>query len=101
MDYTLNDNGSGMEVYLNGRLLFSDNDKFREIVEKLKSRNGGECVIDLKELEFIDSAGLGMLLIAREAATGCNTTLKLRGAQGQVDHILKVSKFDSLIPSIN
>jgi len=101
MDYTLSDNGSGMEVHLNGRLLFSDNDKFREIVEKLKARNGGECVIDLKDLEFIDSAGLGMLLIARETATGCNTVLKLRGAHGQVDHILKVSKFDSLIPSIN
>jgi anti-anti-sigma factor len=54
-------------------------------------------VIDLSKLEFIDSAGLGMLLIARDEAKKAGRNLTLRGPQGQVKRTFSATKFDTLL----
>jgi anti-anti-sigma factor len=53
-------------------------------------------VIELNALEYIDSAGLGMLLLAREAAQRHGRGITLAGARDQVARVLAVSKFDQL-----
>jgi anti-anti-sigma factor len=53
-------------------------------------------VIDLAKVEFIDSAGLGMLLIARDEASKASRQLTLRGPQGQVKRMFAVTRFETL-----
>jgi anti-anti-sigma factor len=53
-------------------------------------------VIDLKDLDWIDSAGLGMLLLARETAAKNNLQLVLRAPQGDVKSLLKLGRFETL-----
>lgn len=83
-------------VSLSGELTFTDHAAFLEITSRLFGTQSGSVVVELSKLEFIDSAGLGMLLIARDAAKNANRSMVLRGPQGQVKRMFAVTKFDSL-----
>lgn len=98
MQYNIQDSGSKKEVFLQGRLTFSDNLLFRKIVDDIKEFSGSKCVFDLSDLEFIDSAGLGMLMLLKDALENTPFTISLRGAEGQVKRMLEIAKFDALIP---
>lgn len=98
MQFTSTDQGNFQEVFLEGRFVFSDNENFRQIIKEMDDQQSKQLVLNLQGLEFIDSAGLGMLLIARETAEKKQIGLKLRSARGQVREMLELSKFDTLIP---
>jgi len=51
----------------------------------------------LKDLESIDSAGLGMLLIINDAVQEDSKSMVLSGAKGQVQKMLDISKFAEII----
>ena len=97
MEYRSTEQGDVTEIFLKGRFVFSDNESFRRIIKDMDNNSSKEWVLNLGELDFIDSAGLGMLLIAREAAEKNCIGLKLRSAQGQVREMLEISQFDGLI----
>jgi anti-anti-sigma factor len=88
--------GSDANVAFSGDLTFADHVMFREVADRLAATHDKIVVIDLAALDFIDSAGLGMLLIAREEAIKKSRTMVLRGAKGQVNRMLGLTKFDTL-----
>lgn len=96
MNYTLRTVGKEIHVDLKGRLTFADYSNFRELTELFGEHDTKECFMDLSELEFIDSAGLGMLLIARDKLRLQEGSVILSGAQGQVKKMLDLGHFDSL-----
>ena len=98
MEYNVSGDNSTKELMLEGRLTFSDNVVFRKIVDDLKEFGGSKCVFDLSGLEFIDSAGLGMLMLLRDATISKPFSIAIRGADGQVRRMLEIAKFDALIP---
>jgi stage II sporulation protein AA (anti-sigma F factor antagonist) len=98
MQYRAKEDGNGKEVFLSGSFKFTDNNVFREIINDIEDFGGNDYVLDLDGLEYIDSAGLGMLLIAREMAEKNSLQLRLRRPQGQVQQMLQVTKFIDLIP---
>jgi anti-anti-sigma factor len=83
-------------VQLSGRFTFGDHSSFRKLIEEIRSHGPDTCVLDVAGVEFIDSAGLGMLLLARDEGEKTNTVMILRGAQGQVKRMLEVARFDTL-----
>ncbi len=83
-------------VSLSGEFTFSDHTSFRDMVARLLRSKGDPLVIDLSRLEFIDSAGLGMMLIARDEAAKAARALVLRGARGHVERMFSVTKFETL-----
>jgi HptB-dependent secretion and biofilm anti anti-sigma factor len=83
-------------VSISGEFTFTDHIAFKAIASRLFARQGKPIVIDLAKLEFIDSAGLGMLLIVREEADKAHRSLVLRGPCGQVKRMFDVTKFDTL-----
>ncbi len=89
-------NGNDASVSLNGELTFTDHVAFREIACRLLKAADQSLTIDLSKLDFIDSAGLGMLLIARDEANKANRNLTLRGPKGQVERMFSVTKFNTL-----
>ena len=94
MEYTVANDMCG--VALHGDLTFSDHQTFRRMAERLFAENAAEIVIDLQHLEFIDSSGLGMLLIARDEAGKRNRHIVLKGAHGQVRKMFDISRFETL-----
>lgn len=98
MNITTSTENGVTTIVFSGRFTFAFHSAFRNLlsshVETISA--GGRIVFDLSAVEFVDSAALGMLLLAREGAQRRSASITLRGAQGQVRRMLDVSRFDSL-----
>ena len=83
--------------YLHGRLTFETYPSMREALEDILCHCAPRHVIDMSALQHIDSAGLGMLLIASEEMKRANKLLVLRAASGQVRRVLDVTRMGTLM----
>lgn len=97
MDYQTKADGTTRSIALIGRLTFDANEKFRAVVDLVMHDQPQHVAVDLARLEFVDSAGLGMLLLLREAAQAVKARLVLLNPTGQVGRLLSVSHFGDLI----
>lgn len=80
-------------ITLNGRLTFAENGDFRRMLAGLEQGGAHTVVLDLSALEFMDSTGMGMLLVARDVVAGRGGQVVLRNAGGQVGRMLNLAKF--------
>lgn len=96
MQFEKKTTAQGDEYHLSGRFTFTDYTVFRKLVTDILSSKVPRLVFDLSNVEFMDSAALGMLLLARDETSGNNQALSLRGASGQVQRVLAVARFDAL-----
>lgn len=96
MEYAVDKTPDAVVIALKGRFTFTDAGRFKQALEQLKDAHGSRLIVDLAGLEFIDSAAMGMLLMARDTAAAQNVPLALRAPGGQVKRILDVAKFDVL-----
>lgn len=97
MDYGVEAKDSESLVRLRGRLTFNDHAKLRTLIKEMLVLPSRRQVLDLSALEFVDSAGIGMLLIAREELANADKQLVLRGAQGQVKRVLTVAQLGKIV----
>ncbi len=97
MDYRIEQDGSSAKVIFNGDITFSENVHFRAMLKELSGLTLSACEFDLDGVDMIDSAGLGMFLIAREQAEKGNWTIKVSGAKGHVASMLKLTKLSDLL----
>ncbi len=96
MNHDCQEQDGQLSVRLQGRVTYADHAQFRQIINQVRGATAATVVVDLAEVEFIDSAGLGMLLMMRDTAESRSASVVLRGAQGQVARIIAASKFESL-----
>ncbi len=80
-------------VTLSGRLTFGEKDVFRRVVEDLAENGDGDVVFDLGSMDYIDSAGLGMLLVAREVVAEHGGRTTIANAHGEVGRMLELARF--------
>jgi len=85
------------EARLSDKMLFADNTAFRKLMDEVRQAGCKTCVFDLKNLEVIDSAGLGMLMIAIEDAKRSGRNLFVKNPQGPVLKLLQLSRMDQLL----
>lgn len=97
MDFQTHSTPDTVEAHLNGRLEFTDHDRLREIVDLIGSMAARRLVLDLSRLEFIDSAGLGMLLILLEEADVRGIALIVRGARGDVRRSIDLARLGDIL----
>lgn len=96
MDVTCQTESGEATVAIKGRFTFQDQAKFRDAIAKVMSVDAQSLSIDLSQVEFIDSAGLGMLLLVREEMRTKSRDLVLRRAQGQVKRMFGIACFETL-----
>ncbi|MGY3454447.1 STAS domain-containing protein [Bradyrhizobium sp. USDA 4353] len=87
---------AGGQIAMSGEFTFTDHIPFKQMVTEIFASPGRSVVIDLSKLDFIDSAGLGMLLLARDEAKKSDRELILRRPSGQVKRMFSVTKFNTL-----
>lgn len=85
------------EARLSDKMLFADSSAFRKLIDEVRQSGCKTCVFDLKALEVIDSAGLGMIMIAIEDARRNGWALTLKNPQGPVLKLLQLSRMDQLL----
>lgn len=97
MDYRINHNDKAADVVFSGDITFSENVSFRQLLKDISELDIDSCVFDLSGVDMVDSAGLGMFLIAREQAETSGWKLSVTGAQGHVASMLKLTKLSDLL----
>jgi anti-anti-sigma factor len=96
MNYKMTNLKNGKEVLLSGSFTFRDHDTFFEVVSMIKTGYEKHIVLNMSECEFLDSAALGMLVIAHDEAVAKKVNLVIKGAQGKVKDVLYAARFDTL-----
>jgi HptB-dependent secretion and biofilm anti anti-sigma factor len=89
-------NAGTFNLTLSGKFTFADHPEFREILAKIGEDDVRQIVLQMSGVEFVDSAALGMLLLARDEAEKHNKSLILSGATGQVKKMFEMAKFSNL-----
>ena len=98
MDYRSETAGDRFIVAISGVLTFDDHEKFRQVVAEITECAAETVELSLASTKMIDSAGIGMLLLANDKAGRCGKTLRLSGVTGHVAKVIELSKIDQLIP---
>jgi len=96
VEHNISISGNSGTVTLEGRFTFADNKLIREILENF---NGDvkNCTMDVSKLEFVDSAGLGMFILANDTITENGGKFVLRRPIGQVKKMLELTRFGDII----
>ncbi len=101
MEHSSVKTGDSLELSLSGKFTFSDNRAFNNILEDIERRIFKKVVIDLKGVDFIDSAALGILLLTRDKCDRTSTQLLIKNPRGQVQQMFDISRFSDLFKVVN
>lgn len=98
MKFSISSNTDHTIVELSGRLTFKENRVFTDLIAELfdKTKPNPRCIFDLENVDFIDSAGIGMLLIAKDKATDLNVEIVLANAPESALRIIQIARLDRL-----
>ncbi|HEY0837622.1 MAG TPA: STAS domain-containing protein [Azospirillum sp.] len=85
-------------IDVTGRFTGQDGDGVRELITDIKQSPDRRYVINLSRLDFIDSAGIGMLLVINGEAAAVGKALGLIVADGQVKKVALLTRIGMIIP---
>ncbi len=89
-------NNQTTTLYISGNLTFSDRQDAIDLIPRLFETGGRQIVVDVSEVGYIDSAGLGVLLTLREHAGENDAGFSIRGATGTVKATFDLAGFNKL-----
>lgn len=96
MDYTISTNANIASIQLSGQFTFSDTQNFKQILELVGGNHTKSISLNFENVTFIDSAGMGMLLLLRDECQANKINISIHSTHGQVEKIFYISKFDQL-----
>lgn len=96
MKYEITDDEAGPTLMLRDQLTFADREVFDAVIDKLLARQRPRMQVDLSQLDYMDSAGLGMLLTLRDRAERAGADVVLRRPKSEVRELLVLACFDTL-----
>lgn len=80
-----------------GKLDTMTSPELSDEVENIFATGACDLVFDLKALEYLSSAGLGVFLKALKYASDAGTRVKVTGATGIVKEVLEITRFSTLM----
>ena len=98
MEVNAQSSGDALVFELSGVLTFDDHEKFREVTNSIVNARANSVELSLSQLSMIDSAGIGMLLLANDKAKKSGIPLSITGVKGHVAKAVELSKIGQLIP---
>jgi len=96
MECQLDTTENTLRATLSGQFIFTDHPKFRAIINAAEDPKIFSIRINVADVSFIDSAGLGMLLLLRDTCEKHKKSLTLSQPAGQVKKVFDISKFELL-----
>ncbi len=85
--------GCPCTIRVSGRFDFSCRTDFRAAY--VAAPRDSSFVVELSDVDYVDSAALGMLLLLRDHAGGANR-ITIAGGRGQPEQVLKIANFHKL-----
>jgi len=96
MDYKQELAADGIVIALRDSFTFQDHHAFRAVLDALKAAGTGRKVLDLSQVTFLDSAALGMLLVAAEEVGRQKGGVTLRNPSSQISRLFELAALDTL-----
>ena len=97
MQCTISASNDQAHVTLKERLIYSDTAEFASVLEQVRQHGMPSCIVDLQELDHIDSSGLRMLLLLHDACRDLGAHMIFKTKDGQVRTMLMHSRFDTIV----
>ncbi len=85
-------NDNGCDIALSGRLTFSDTSEFRNVINTMFEQNPKSLKFDLTDLAFMDSSGLGMLIVTHNECQQRGVAMSIYHPKGDVKELLRATK---------
>jgi anti-anti-sigma factor len=98
MQFATATSSSTLTVKLSGTFRFDDHEIFKGALDAIDGLDGDSVVFDLTDVSALDSAGVGMLLLAHERGKKQGKAIMLRGGSRSVKQVLEVTKVASIMP---
>ncbi|NEU31459.1 STAS domain-containing protein [bacterium LRH843] len=86
-----------MVVYLAGEIDVYSAPQLRETLVPLSKQKGKHVIVDLSDIQYIDSTGLGIFIGALKAAHANKGELKLRGMSERVQRLFSITGLDEVM----
>ena len=96
MECFSHEEGNHRVFNLKGRLEFGEFQDSQLILDALEADKIMGVVIDLSDLEFMDSVGVGLLIGFNKTAKEKGKTISLRGASGAVKELVDLFQLDTV-----
>lgn len=96
MECRIQSDGQGKTVFLSGRVTSRDFEGFKALTALFEGADSQRLVLDLSAVEFMDSMGLGMVLMLQDKAKNKGVGFSLQGVKGQVKRLFELVKLGNL-----
>lgn len=94
-DCTIERRDDTITVVPEGDLGLENTAVMREVLRKVvETLDGGRIDVDMGQVNFLDSSGIGMLVAAQRAAAAKGTTLMLREPNAMIRMVLEIANLD-------
>jgi anti-sigma B factor antagonist len=98
MEYTIKDLGSGVAVlHLDGRLNMVSAARLREAVTSTVAKGHTRIAVDLADVDFMDSSGLGALISGLKTARQAGGDLRIAAPSEQVKLVLQLTNMERVL----
>lgn len=97
MDYSIDQADGQVRIAVTGDLDAAMVQDMREAVDGFAA-DPRTLVLDLSQVEFIDSAGVGLIVRAYKVRQAAKVPMAIVGASGQPRELLRTTQIDRLIP---
>ena len=97
MDVKINETENGVVITLEGEMMlgYEAND-FHEAIENAIDNDKKKIVVDLSNVQFISSWGIGILMYGYTTATNKGGEFKLAAVSEKINEILSKTKLDTV-----
>ena len=72
--------------------------KIRPVLEAITNNNHLHIILDINQIEFIDSSGIGAIVFLFKRLKAQSRTMEIIGVQGQPQELMTLLRIDSAIP---
>ena len=100
MQAILSNQGGHAHLKCIGRLTMKERQEFNKAIEEAKADNPQELMIDLREVSFVDSCAIGMLIVASKKLQTASIPLTLCCQEGQIKDTLDLMNVGKIIPIV-
>ncbi|MFB4165181.1 STAS domain-containing protein [Alteribacillus sp. JSM 102045] len=84
-------------LYVGGEVDAYTAPQLRDALLPLTENEGAKVIVDLSEVDYIDSTGLGIFIGALKSSNSNNSTLKLTGLNPRVKRLFSITGLDEVM----
>ncbi len=99
MDFTIREEGSIITITLQGPMELHSIKEFQNKVVELDTASPRDIVLDIKDVEYIDSTGISVLITLNRQQKKKGKSLKIMNASQRVANLLELSSLSDLLQS--